>query len=136
MRKIIWKSNVAVFGANAFVVVAAVYWRAQDMTPDHRVMLIVAGLLLAAQYAVSMGGTVSSSVMMVFEKARETTTINLKTTAMFASACGVFVLLGGFAGFLGVLGAAVFVSAARNALVSRYARRAVHTYENTTAVTS
>jgi len=92
---------------------------------------MASGVLLATQYAVAMGSVVSSSVMMVFERASETATINLKTTILFSISCSLISVLDGHAGFFCVLLGAIAASVVRNRLVEKHAGRVVQSYNNT-----
>jgi len=134
MNRTLWISNVAVLGVNVVLVTTAVFWPVHATARIDRGLLIVAGLLLTTQYAVAMGSAVSSSVMMVFERARETASVNMQTTLVFAASCGALALLRSPVSFMAVLLAAIATSAARNALVGRHARIAMDTYVNTVAV--
>ncbi|MGA7779080.1 MAG: hypothetical protein WCA85_15415 [Paraburkholderia sp.] len=115
MRRSIGWSNGVVFLINVTLVVGMTAWHMRD--GGERNAAVVAGLLLAVQYAVGMMGIVSSSVMMAFEKGADTARINVATTGTFAVLFAFCVWFGGQVGFLLVLASAVMVTGLRNWLV-------------------
>lgn len=131
MHKVVSRSNVAVLGINVLLVIAAVRLCERGSVAAYQSSLMASGVLLATQYAVAMGSVVSSSVMMVFERASETATINLKTTILFSISCSLISVLDGHAGFFCVLLGAIAASVVRNRLVEKHAGRVVQSYNNT-----